>query len=432
MMVAAAGSYREHRESSCRRRAPVGQRRPTARCRMGGEDRPDRHLEGPRAGAGDGSPDQHRRRRPGRPACAWRRTSRGVRLPDRLLPLLGARARTRRLHLRPVRRELHRRGARRRRGLHRRSLPHRRCAVRGHPAAGHLLSRRHPHERAARCRRCSLRTTARGSISASSRRDSCRPATRSKRSPTVRNGSRSRTSTGCLPPQQVARAARTRAARAGAKRRLAGQLPRPPRQGRRRRADSPRLERLSAIRVAEIRRESSTITSFLLVPSWTTHRRLSRRPASTSPCGCEQTAISQLVRSYSLSDLPDARGYRISVKREGPGQSLPARTGQGRRPSGRCGSTRDLRIAGRDPPDRADQRRSGGHTNACDAARVGPRAQRATRVVVAWSTQPRRTCLWDRGRRTARGTPRQPPSRRLQPAPPERTAPATTTTSQAD
>ena len=34
----------------------------------------------------------------------------GVRLPDRVLPLLGGAARPRRLHLRPVRRELHRRG----------------------------------------------------------------------------------------------------------------------------------------------------------------------------------------------------------------------------------------------------------------------------------------------------------------------------------
>ena len=49
---------------------------------------------------------------------------------------------------RAVRRELHGRGARRRRGVHRRPLSHRPGAVRGHPAARHVLSRRHPHGRA--------------------------------------------------------------------------------------------------------------------------------------------------------------------------------------------------------------------------------------------------------------------------------------------
>ncbi len=41
--------------------------------------------------------------------------------------------------VRPVRRELHRRGARRRRGVRRRPLPDRHRRVRGHPAPGHLL-----------------------------------------------------------------------------------------------------------------------------------------------------------------------------------------------------------------------------------------------------------------------------------------------------
>src|SRR5262249_7532924 len=47
----------------------------------------------------------------------------------------------RRLRLRPVRRELHRRGAARRRGLHRRPLSDRRLAVLGLGAAGDALSR---------------------------------------------------------------------------------------------------------------------------------------------------------------------------------------------------------------------------------------------------------------------------------------------------
>jgi ferredoxin-NADP reductase/MOSC domain-containing protein YiiM/ferredoxin len=73
------------------------------------------------------------------------------------------------------------------------------------------------------------------------------------------------------------------------------------------------------LRVAEIRRESSTITSFLLEPTWD-----GMKPAAAPgqyltlrirPDGDER----QLTRSYSLSDLPDERRYRISVKREGAG-----------------------------------------------------------------------------------------------------------------
>lgn len=70
------------------------------------------------------------------------------------------------------------------------------------------------------------------------------------------------------------------------------------------------------LRVAEVRRESSTIASFLLVPI---------RDAAPTPAaepGQYLTLrvnphVQQLTRSYSLSDLADERGYRISVKREG-------------------------------------------------------------------------------------------------------------------
>ncbi len=72
------------------------------------------------------------------------------------------------------------------------------------------------------------------------------------------------------------------------------------------------------LRVAEIRRESSTITSFLLVPADDAGPAPAAAPGQyltlrVSPDGAEQ----QLTRSYSLSDLADERGYRISVKREG-------------------------------------------------------------------------------------------------------------------
>ncbi len=70
------------------------------------------------------------------------------------------------------------------------------------------------------------------------------------------------------------------------------------------------------LRVAEVRRESATISSFRLVPTDDTlpaagpgqYLTVRLRPAPGAP---------PLVRSYSLSDVPGERGYRISVKREG-------------------------------------------------------------------------------------------------------------------
>ncbi|MGN6866788.1 MAG: MOSC domain-containing protein [Solirubrobacteraceae bacterium] len=74
------------------------------------------------------------------------------------------------------------------------------------------------------------------------------------------------------------------------------------------------------LRVAEVRPESASVTSFRLVPTDDTS------PAPTAMAGQyltvrlrPDTDAPSLVRSYSMSDLPDERGYRISVKREGPG-----------------------------------------------------------------------------------------------------------------
>ena len=75
------------------------------------------------------------------------------------------------------------------------------------------------------------------------------------------------------------------------------------------------------LHLAEIRRESATISSFRLAPAddggasspkATAGQYLTvrLRPDADAP---------PLIRSYSLSELPDERGYRISVKREGPG-----------------------------------------------------------------------------------------------------------------
>jgi ferredoxin-NADP reductase/MOSC domain-containing protein YiiM/ferredoxin len=62
--------------------------------------------------------------------------------------------------------------------------------------------------------------------------------------------------------------------------------------------------------VAEVRQESATIKSFLFAAE----------DASAAPgqyLTVRVPAAPPLTRSYSLSDVPDQRGYRISVKREG-------------------------------------------------------------------------------------------------------------------
>ena len=85
-------------------------------------------------------------------------------------------------------------------------------------------------------------------------------------------------------------------------------------------AAGPAWTGFRSLRVADTRPESGHVTSFLLVPTDGTF------PAPTSIAGQYLTVrlrpdpgAPALVRSYSLSDLADARGYRISVKREGPG-----------------------------------------------------------------------------------------------------------------
>jgi ferredoxin-NADP reductase/MOSC domain-containing protein YiiM/ferredoxin len=81
---------------------------------------------------------------------------------------------------------------------------------------------------------------------------------------------------------------------------------------------APAWSGFQPLRVDEVRRESSTITSFRLVPTDDAapkpvaapgqYLTLRVRPSDGGP---------PLVRSYSLSDIADERGYRISVKRDG-------------------------------------------------------------------------------------------------------------------
>jgi len=83
-------------------------------------------------------------------------------------------------------------------------------------------------------------------------------------------------------------------------------------------AAAPAWPGFRPMRVAEVRRESTTIASFRLVPTDGSavpnaapgqYLTVRVRPDGGAP---------PLIRSYSMSDLPGERGYRISVKREGP------------------------------------------------------------------------------------------------------------------
>jgi ferredoxin-NADP reductase/MOSC domain-containing protein YiiM/ferredoxin len=73
-----------------------------------------------------------------------------------------------------------------------------------------------------------------------------------------------------------------------------------------------------ALRVVEIRRESSTIASFLLWPAEDGGPTPVAAPGQYLAVRVRPDLDGQpLTRSYSLSDVADERGYRISVKREG-------------------------------------------------------------------------------------------------------------------
>ena len=191
--------------------------------------------------------------------------------------------------LRAVRRELHRRGPRRRRGVHRRPLPDRRGAVRGHPAARHVLPRRDPHGRAARCRRCSSPTTARASTCACSRRGRCEAGdeivkvadgperltvARRRRAAVPARTSRARCSS--------ARCACRRSARAG---RAASASCSPRGRG----AAAPAWAGFRPLRVAEVRARARRSSRSGSCRPTTTPRRPRRRPGSTSPCACDRT-----------------------------------------------------------------------------------------------------------------------------------------------
>jgi ferredoxin-NADP reductase/MOSC domain-containing protein YiiM/ferredoxin len=81
---------------------------------------------------------------------------------------------------------------------------------------------------------------------------------------------------------------------------------------------APAWSGFQPLRVAEIRRESTTISSFLLAPADDSAPTPIAEPGQYLTVRVRPEADgAPLVRSYSLSAVPDERGYRVSVKREG-------------------------------------------------------------------------------------------------------------------
>jgi ferredoxin-NADP reductase/MOSC domain-containing protein YiiM/ferredoxin len=83
--------------------------------------------------------------------------------------------------------------------------------------------------------------------------------------------------------------------------------------------DEPAWAGFQPLRVAEVRRESATVTSFRLVPEGEALGDDHTRPGQyvTVRLRPDGDGAPPLMRSYSLSDVPGEHGYRISVKRDG-------------------------------------------------------------------------------------------------------------------
>ena len=193
---------------------------------MAGQDGLHGRLQGlgeRRSPGGQAQRRGRRARRSGRPR--WR-AARRLRLPARLVSPLGTGARTRRLRLRAVRRELHDRGAGRRRGLRRRPLPDRQRRLRGHAAARDVLPGRDPHGRPAHSGSAGLPPSPGLLLPRAGRgRGAARSADRQARvGPGTDDGGRAERA--ALPARPSAPGTASRAAHPRAQRRLAGVVPR--------------------------------------------------------------------------------------------------------------------------------------------------------------------------------------------------------------
>ena len=174
---------------------------------------------------------------------------------------------------------------------------------------------------------------------------------------------------------------------------------------------TPAWRGFRSLRVAGIRRESASISSFVLVPADDgaatpaaapgQYLTLRVRPDGGAPA---------LTRSYSLSTVPDDHGYRISVKREGAASRYLHDAREGRRHPGGRRAARRLRPAGGGTARRAHQRRRRRHAGPRDAPRAGGGADHARRSGGCTA------------RATATSTPSRPRSTRCSPRCPAVTA----------
>ena len=234
------------------------------------------------------------------------------------------RARARRLRPRTVRRELHRRRPARRRGVHRRPVPDRRRAVRGHPAAGHLLPRRHPDGRPPDARAARVAPPAGLLLPGARGGRRCRPATRSSRSPPGPEQMTVAEIDALLylpghPRQQLLRALRIPALSAGLAGVVPGALDGEPGGGNAGLVAASPPPAWPGFRPLRGDRDRAGERHRHLDPP----RRPGRRAAAGAapgpvphPAAPARRAARRLLRSYSLSGPPGADDYRISVKRE--------------------------------------------------------------------------------------------------------------------
>src|SRR5215471_3743357 len=87
------------------RELAVGECGPAEGCGLGRADRAHRGVEAPGRGPADGTPAEYRWGWAGRSGRAWRGAPGGVRVPDRVVPVLAGGTGPRRLQLRAVRGE---------------------------------------------------------------------------------------------------------------------------------------------------------------------------------------------------------------------------------------------------------------------------------------------------------------------------------------
>ena len=340
------------------------------------------------------------------------------------------RAGPQRLHLRPVRGELHGRGAGRRRGVHRGPLPHRRRDVRGDPAAGDVLSPGHPDGRAADALAAGgpppaglLPARPGGGPGAGRRRDHA-GAERARAAQRRRHRRRCSTCPTARAASSSARCGSRRSARDGRARFATLLEQRRDRAPRRRRRRPGRASSRSRSRT--IRRESSTIASFTLTPAnGAAPAPGAREPGAVPhrPPAARRPDQPAVIRSYSLSDgrrCAAGTASASSTNPTGSGARSCTSTSASATPS-RRGAARRLHPARGRAPGRPAQRRRRRDPGAGDAPRA--RHARAPAATCGGCTEPATAGarLRRRGRRTAGGAAPRAPDRQLQPARPGET-----------